>query len=170
MIVTLLCGMRAGLLAVALSCMSTWYFILAPQYSFTLRGWAEVTSVCVFLFNATVDALVVGALRIAASRLRGIDLSLEERIANRTRRLEVVIRHLRSERAEREEAERERDRDRDRLFEASLDLLCVIDDRGRFKNVNPAFEQTLGWRREELLSRPFIDFAHPHDVFAKPRL
>ena len=162
MIVTLLCGMRAGLLAAALSCMSAWYFILVPQYSFALRGWAEVTSVCVFLLNATADALVVGALRIAASRLRSINLSLEERIANRTRRLEVAIRHLRSERAEREEAERERDR----LFEASLDLLCVIDDKGRFKNLNPAFERTLGWRREELLSRPFIDFAHPDDARA----
>ncbi len=160
MIVTLICGMRAGLLAVALSAMSAWYFVLPPQYSLALRSWAEVSSVCVFLFNATVDALIVGALRIAASRLRGINLSLEERIANRTRRLEVVIRHLRSERAERKEAERERDR----LFEASLDLLCVIDDKGRLKNVNPAFEQTLGWRREALLSRPFIYFAHPDDA------
>ncbi len=162
MIVTLLCGMRAGLFAAVLSCLSAWYVILPPGFSLALHGWREASSALVFLFNATMDALVVGALRIAASRLRGLNALLEERVANRTRRLEVMIRHLRAERAERREAERERDR----LFETSLDLLCVIDDRGRLKNVNPAFEQTLGWRREALLLTPFADFAHPHDARA----
>lgn len=162
MFVTLVCGIRAGLVAVALSCLSVWYVILPPRFSFALHTWPEAGSVIVFLFNATMGALVVGALRIAASRLRGLNLSLEERVANRTRRLEFMVRHLEAERAERKEAERERDR----LFEASLDLLCVIDDEGHFKSTNPAFERTLGWRREVLLSMPFIDLTHPDDTRA----
>ena len=34
---------------------------------------------------------------------------------------------------------------------------------GYYKRVNPAFEQTLGYPSEELLSRPFLDFIHPDD-------
>ena len=52
----------------------------------------------------------------------------------------------------------------ERIFEMSLDLLCVIGFDGHFKRVNPAFERTLGYSREALLSRPEFDFAHPDDL------
>jgi PAS domain S-box-containing protein len=52
----------------------------------------------------------------------------------------------------------------ERIFEMSLDLLCVIGFDGRFKRVNPAFERTLGYSREALASRPEFDFAHPDDL------
>ena len=51
----------------------------------------------------------------------------------------------------------------EQFFEVSLDLLCVLDFNGYFKRLNPAWERTLGFSREELMSRPFTDFIHPDD-------
>ncbi|MGB3507963.1 MAG: PAS domain S-box protein [Microcoleaceae cyanobacterium] len=51
----------------------------------------------------------------------------------------------------------------ERFFHLSVDLLCVAGVDGYFKQVNPAFEQTLGYTNEELLSQPFFYFIHPND-------
>ena len=50
-----------------------------------------------------------------------------------------------------------------RFFEVSIDMLCFLDFNGYFKRLNPAWERTLGFTREELMSRPFIEFVHPDD-------
>jgi diguanylate cyclase len=50
-----------------------------------------------------------------------------------------------------------------RHFDLSLDMVSTVGFDGRFKRVNPAFEQTLGYRPEELIGRPFLDFVHPDD-------
>jgi diguanylate cyclase (GGDEF)-like protein/PAS domain S-box-containing protein len=50
-----------------------------------------------------------------------------------------------------------------RHFELAGDLLCSTDLRGNFTHVNGAWERCLGWTREELTSRPFIEFVHPDD-------
>jgi PAS domain S-box-containing protein len=50
-----------------------------------------------------------------------------------------------------------------RFFEDSIDMLCFLDFNGHFKRLNPAWERTLGFTREELMARPFIDFVHPED-------
>lgn len=53
----------------------------------------------------------------------------------------------------------------ERFFELQLGLLCTARRDGNvFENLNPAWERTLGWTREELCSRSFIEFIHPDDL------
>ncbi len=51
----------------------------------------------------------------------------------------------------------------DRFFTVAIDLLCLLGFNGHFKRLNPAWERALGFTREELMSRPFIEFVHPDD-------
>jgi PAS domain S-box-containing protein len=50
-----------------------------------------------------------------------------------------------------------------RHFDLSLDMISTAGFDGRFKSVNPAFERALGYRPDELVGRPFLDFVHPDD-------
>lgn len=53
--------------------------------------------------------------------------------------------------------------ERDRLFNFSLDMLCVAGFDGDFKQLNPAWSKALGWTLAELKSSPWLDFVHPDD-------
>ena len=46
----------------------------------------------------------------------------------------------------------------------SQDLVCIVDYNMYFKVVNDAFVTMLGYSREELLSKPFLEFIHPDDL------
>jgi PAS domain S-box-containing protein len=56
--------------------------------------------------------------------------------------------------------------ERDRIFNMSVDLICIAGFDGFFKRVNPAFTRVLGYSDAELIGRPYTDFIHPDDRIA----
>jgi len=52
----------------------------------------------------------------------------------------------------------------DQFFNISLDLLCIANSEGYFLRLNPSWEKALGYTRDELMARPFIDFIHADDL------
>ena len=51
----------------------------------------------------------------------------------------------------------------DRFFELSLDLAAVVGFDGRFRRLNPAWEEVFGWTVDELMARPYAEFFHDED-------
>src|SRR6185312_3419934 len=58
----------------------------------------------------------------------------------------------------------EAQRDFELFFNLIPDLACIVSADGYFKKLNPAWETTLGYTREELLRTPMLDFIHPDDL------
>ena len=89
----------------------------------------------------------------------------------RTQRLEKRVSRERTARLEAESiaerATRELSRinlEYQKLFDLSLNLLCTLDTSLNFRELNPAWENLLGWTHEELRSRPALEFVHPDDL------
>lgn len=49
------------------------------------------------------------------------------------------------------------------LIELSSDLIAITGYDGHFQLLNRAWETTLGYTRDELRAKPFLEFVHPED-------
>jgi PAS domain S-box-containing protein len=67
-------------------------------------------------------------------------------------------------------ARKQVERERDRLFNLSVDMQSIATFEGYFKQLNIAWEHTLGWTLEELTSRPFFEFVHPDDIASSEKV
>ena len=59
---------------------------------------------------------------------------------------------------------RQKTEELDQFFNVSLDLLCIANTDGYFLRLNPAWERILGYTREELMAKRFLEFVHPDDL------
>ena len=49
------------------------------------------------------------------------------------------------------------------IMDNSQDVICTVDETGRFTSVSAACETLWGYRAEELIGRPYIDMVHSDD-------
>jgi PAS domain S-box-containing protein len=80
----------------------------------------------------------ITARKVAEQKLLDLNETLEARVAERTR-------------------------ERDSAWNRSQDLLVVLDAKGIFKAVNPAWTAVLGWEREELIDHNILEYILPED-------
>src|SRR5215210_288397 len=78
-------------------------------------------------------------------------------------RLSIVFRDI-TERKQAEEELRRSEAQFRVMVENALDLIALCDPDNTFRYVNPALEQTLGYRPEEVLGTVIPDLIHPEDL------
>ncbi len=54
--------------------------------------------------------------------------------------------------------------DLNNIMDSSIDIICTIDEEGKFRKVSAASERILGYKPEELKGKKFIDFVFYQDV------
>jgi PAS domain S-box-containing protein len=53
-----------------------------------------------------------------------------------------------------------------KYFKLSMDMLCVANFEGDFVKVSKGWTSTLGYSKEDLIGKPFLNFVHPDDIEA----
>ena len=51
-----------------------------------------------------------------------------------------------------------------KIFNLSMDIICIVGPDGNFKNINPAFTNILEWEISDVLNNPFTKFIHAEDL------
>lgn len=51
-----------------------------------------------------------------------------------------------------------------KILDSSLDMICVIDERGKFRSVSAASKKIIGYAPRELIGKSYVDFVYKEDV------
>jgi PAS domain S-box-containing protein len=105
-------------------------------------------------------ALQRGAARLANGQL---DVRLSETSRDELGELASEFNKMAESLAEQQTYIRRR---AEQFYNLTLDLLCTINASGRFMDLNPAWEHTLGYTRDELRGHLLSKLVHPDDIEA----
>ncbi len=110
--------------------------------------------------QASEEARASGRGREVAGRRKDgslfpLDIAVNEMVLGGERHYTCVLRDI----SARKQAEEERNR----FFVLSQDMLCTLGFDGDIKDMNPAWIQTLGYAKAQLLATPYIELVHPDD-------
>ncbi len=89
----------------------------------------------------------------AEAEIRQLNEDLEARVVQRTAQLEAARQQV-------EQAARANSN----MMEYSQDVICSIDEAGRFAEVSPACRSVWGYSPDDLKGRCYIEMVHPDDV------
>ncbi|MDQ1156250.1 PAS domain S-box-containing protein [Sphingomonas sp. SORGH_AS 950] len=116
------------------------------SYSRVLDGRGDVAGLFIFTNETTARVHADAALRDsqlqlsqALEELRGLNVTLEQRIIERTA-------------------------ERDRMWDVSPDLLAVLNAEGVIQRTNPAWGKLLGYGGQALVGRSVMELVHPDDL------
>jgi PAS domain S-box-containing protein len=56
--------------------------------------------------------------------------------------------------------------ERDRMFNLSLDMLCISSFDGFIRQINPAWQKSVGWSNVDMMNKNWVEFIHPNDQHA----
>ncbi len=76
----------------------------------------------------------------------------------------LALKHAREDQARAQEQLRQSEERFRTLIEGVRDVIFSLGPDGTIASLNPAFETTLGWPREEWLGKPLEQLVHPDDV------
>ncbi len=113
-------------------------------------------------FSSRKDFLQVRLLETEREKVNAANRELEQRVMDRTSELastneelrQEIIEHRQTEVALRDSEQRFRS-----LTENSPEIIYTLDQNGAFSYVNPAWEQILGHKNEEVVGKFFVHFA-----------
>ncbi len=106
-----------------------------------------------------VAGRVVGSLGVYYSEERPFLKEEVDLVTGLAERIGKVV-----EKTEVEETLQENEKRFRALIENSSDIIQVIDSEGVIRYVSPSIQRILGYRPEELIGRPSVDFVHPDDL------
>ncbi|MGE3313473.1 MAG: response regulator [Planctomycetaceae bacterium] len=116
-----------------------------------------------FVIVGIVSALALAGVSLVAGKLARDSKALESQVAERTAELSLANERLAREAADRRKAEDVSRAGEERfrtIAETTPTMLAIFQGTGH-AYVNPATERLLGYTRDELLHRSFLDYVHP---------
>ncbi len=132
-----------------------------PAFVLIAKRAQPTTPIIVIAERLTNEEPIVNLVKIGAK-----DFVVKTNLKRLTIAVEKAIEEARIEKEIREENEyiRQKFEEYSLIFENSPMGICLVSAEGKVLDANPAMCQMLGYSRDELLYKHFLDFTYPDDV------